>query len=212
MNGRLRDYRQWVGFPQGERGNALQVVLAIIGGLVVLALLAVLIGLWVVKRYVQVEVERKGDVERVEIRTPIGDLEVQKAEEIAQKLRLPVYPGAVPDEEGASVRLRGRLWEEEGGFDVTAAAFYTDDSMEKVDAWYGEQLGPEFKREEGRIGGGHRGEDTRDRGHWKIHVEADGDDVLYSVDREGRLRGVALRREGGGVKIGLFDIWEARPH
>lgn len=192
-----------------ERGGALQVSLAIIGGLVVLAVLAVLVGLWAVKHYVQVEVERSGDTKRVTVRTPIGDIEVQKAEDVAAQLKLPVYPGAEPADQGASVRLRGRLGEKEGGLDVLAAEFRTGDPFDDVDAWYGKELGAEFTRKKGRIvGGDDRGDDRK----WRIQVEPGGNDVVYSQEREGRLRGVVLKRHHGEVKIGLFDVLEARPH
>lgn len=196
---------------RGQQGGALQVVLAIIGGLVVLCLLAVLVGLWWVKQYVQVEVERKGDVKRVEIRTPIGDLEVRKAEDVASQLKLPVYSGATPEEEGASVRLRGRLGDEEGGLDIAVAKFRTGDPFERVDAWYGEQLGPDFKREQGRIVGTNRRGDIHAPGEWEIRVEPGGDDVLYTQERQRGARCVVLKHEWDKVKITLFEIWEARP-
>lgn len=190
-----------------ERGGAWQVILAIIGGLVVLCLLAVVIAVWAVKNLVKVEVERAGDAKRVEIHTPIGDLEIRKAEDVASELHLPVYPGAVPDEEGASIRLRGRLWKEEGGLDVVAAKFRSDDPFDQVDAWYRERLGSEFVRQQGKID--IRGEPGEEHG-WQVRVEPDGDDVVYSREREGRLHGVSLSHEREQVKIGLFEIREAR--
>lgn len=132
---------------------------------------------------------------------------MRKAEDVASELKLPIYPGAVSDDDSASVRLRGRLWGKEGGLDVVAAEFRTDDAFDTVDAWYQKQLGPEFTREKGHIrGGDRRGGDS----DWKIRVEPGGDDVLFSHQREGRLRGVALKREFGRIKIGLFEITEAR--
>lgn len=202
----MTDSRSRAGEPRslrGERGGAGQVILIIIGGLVLLAVLAVLVGLWAVKQYVQVEVSRSGGAKRVSIRTPVGDLEIRKAEDVAAELKLPIYPGAVSDDESASVRLRGRLWEEEGGLDVVAASFRTSDDFDQVDAWYQKQLGPDFTREKGHIrGGDHRGGDS----DWKIRVEPGGDDVLYSRQREGGVRGVALRRRFGHVRIGLFEV------
>jgi len=186
---------------QGERGGALQVILAVIGALVVLVIVAVFVAVWAVRHYVRVEVERSGDTKRVAVRTPIGDLEVRKAEDIAGQLKLPVYPGAEADDEGASVRLRGRLWQEEGGLDVVAAEFRTDASFEDVDAWYEKELGANFTRRQGRIEGGD---------DWKIRVEPGGNDVVYSQEEEGRLRGAVLRREDSRVKIALFDVSEAR--
>lgn len=192
----------------GERGGAWQIVLGILGGLVLLCVVAVLVAIWAVNRYVQIEVKHNGDSKRVEVRTPIGEFTVEKGEEAGRRLKLPVYPGAEPEEESVSVRLWGRVEDEEGGLHVTAAEFRTRDSLDEVDAWYREQLGSEFIREKGRIvGGDHRGQD----GDWEIRVEPGGDDVLYKHEREGRLRGVVLSQELGRVKIGLFELAEARP-
>lgn len=187
-----------------ERGKALQVVLAIIGGLIVFCLLAVMVGLWAVRRYVQVEVTRSGDTKKVAISTPIGDLEVRKAQDIAEELKLPIYPGAESEDESAAVRLRGRLWKDEGGLSLTVAQFRSHDPFDQVDVWYREQLGSEFKREQGEIKGGKDGDD------WDMKVEPGGDDVLYSQHREGRVRGVALTQAGGHVKMILFQASEAR--
>jgi hypothetical protein len=187
-----------------ERGGALKIILGIIGGLILLCVVAAVVAVWAVRHYVKVEVERAGDVEKVQIRTPIGDLEVSKDEDAAKELRLPVYPGAVAGDGSASVRLRGRLWEDEGGLNVLTAEFRTEADFDDVDAWYRQQLGPDFTRQRGRIGG------VDSDGPWKITVEPGGDDVIYSREQEGRLRGVALGREAGDTTINLFDIGEAR--
>lgn len=202
MKGRTQGRTQTFDCAQGERGSALQVILAVLGGLLVLVVIVVLVVVWAVRHYVQVEVQRSGDVERVHIRTPVGDLDVVKATDVARRLRLPIYPGAEPEDESGSVRLRGRLWDEEGGLDITAATFRTTDSLTKVDAWYRERLGPDFERRKGKISGGDR--------DWKIRVEPGGDDILYSREREGHVRCVALKREDGDVKITLCEIAEAR--
>lgn len=191
-----------------ERGGALKVILAIIGGLILVCLLAAVVAVWAVRHYVKVEVERAGDVEKVQIRTPIGDLEVSKAEDAAKELRLPVYPGAEAGDDSGSVRLRGRLWEDEGGLNIVAAEFRTGADFDDVDAWYRQQLGPDFTRQKGRIGG--RDEDERDDSRWKSIVKPGGDDVIYSREQEGRLRGVALGHEAGDTTIGLFEITQAR--
>ena len=186
-------------------GGAGQNVLLALGILILLGILAVLAGLWAVREFVRVEVERSGPAKTVSIRTPIGDLEVRKAEDVAELLKLPIYPGAVPEEDSASVRLRGRLWEEEGGLDIVAAKFVSDHEFDSVESWYRERLGPDFKREVGRLSGA-KSDNVKD---WRIHVEPGGDDVLFTQEREGRLRGVGLGREAGKVTIGLFQITEA---
>lgn len=191
---------------RGERGGALQVVLLVIAGIVLLAVVMVLVALWAVKRFAQVEVASRGETKRVEVRTPIGEFSVEKGEDAAQRLKLPVYPGAEPHGESASVRLWGRVENEEGGLDIMAAEFRTPDSIEKVDAWYREHLGKEFTRELGHIVGGDRR--GRDR-EWEIRVEPGGGDVLYKHETAGRVRGVALKRGLGWITIGMFEVGEA---
>lgn len=188
-----------------QRGGAAQNFLLVLGILILLGILAVLAGLWAVREFVRVEVERTGPAKSVSIRTPIGDLEVRKAEDVAEQLKLPIYPGAVPEEDSASVRLRGRLWEEEGGLDIVAAKFVSDHEFNSVEGWYRAQLGPDFKRETGRLGGAK----TKTGTDWKIRVEPGGDDVIFTQEREDRLRGVGLGRDAGKVTIALFQITEA---
>jgi hypothetical protein len=191
-----------------ERGGALKIVLAIIAGLILVCVLAAVVAVWAVHHYVKVEVEQTGDTEKVQIRTPIGELEVSKDDDAAKQLRLPVYPGAEPGDDSGSVRLRGRLWEEEGGLGITAAEFRTEADFDDVDAWYREQLGADFTRQKGRIGG--RDDDERDDSRWESIVEPGGDDVIYTRQQEGRVRGVAIGREAGDTTIGLFEITHAR--
>ena len=183
-----------------ERGGTLQVILAIIGGLLVLSVLVTMVTLWALHHYMQIDVQRSGGAKEVSIRTPVGSIEVRKAADVVQQLKLPVYPGATPEDESASVRLRGRLGEAEGGLDIVAAKFTTSDDFDKVDAWYRQQLGPEFTREKGRIKG------TEGSSDWKITVEPGGDDVLYSQSREGRVRGVVLKHQWTRHEIALFDV------
>lgn len=190
-----------------ERGSALQIILGIIGGLILVGVVAAAVALWYVSHYVKVDVrETTPSGKQVEIETPFGDLKVRKAADVAQKLKLPVYPGAWPDEDSASVSFWAGTEEDKGGFDLTVAKYLTDDPLETVDAWYRQQLGPEFKRETGRV--------TRtrgDRARRRVRISADmGDGVAYMHERDGRVRGVGVERKHGRVKIGLFDVWEGR--
>lgn len=191
-----------------QRGGAIQNILLVLGILILLGTFAVLAGLWAVRQYVRVEVERSGPTRSVSIRTPVGDLEVRKAEDVAEQLKLPIYPGATAGEEGAAVRLRGRLWEEEGGLDVIAAQFRTGADFDVVDAWYKQQLGPAYSRETGRIVGGNRGKDGD--GELLVRVEPGGHDVLYKQERADGVRGVALKRTRAQVVIHVFEVSEAQ--
>lgn len=190
-----------------QRGGAAQNVLLVLGILVLLGILAILAGLWAVREFVRVEVERTGPAKSVSIRTPIGDLEVRKAEDVAEQLKLPIYPGAAADEESASVRLRGRLWEEEGGLEVIAGRFRSTDDFDTIDSWYGQQLGPAYKRETGHVHIGARRPGDADE--MVVRVEPGGHDVLYTQERSGGVRGVGLKRVPGKVLIHVFEVSKA---
>jgi len=195
--------RNWL--RHRERGGTLATVVAIIGGLILAGLLAAFIALYFVARHVKVDVKSGAEGKQVQIETPFGGLKVRKAEDVAQELNLPLYPGAIPTEDSASVSLWGGTEEEQEGFDLTIATFHTDDPLETVDAWYRQQLSSEFRREPGRIVG------TRgDRRERRIRVRADRDGIAYIHERGGRTRGVGLEPRRGRVKIALFDVWEGR--
>ena len=192
---------------KNQRGGALQVVLIVLGVIVLIVALVVLAAVVMVNRFVKVEVERGGEGKRVAVHTPFGEFVAEKSEDAAKKLKLPVYPGAEPDEQAVSLKLWGRVEEEEGGLNMVAASFRSRDPFDQVDAWYREQLGPDFTRETGHIRGGER----KRGGEWEIKVEPGGSDVLYKFERQGRVRAVGLSREFNWVKIGLFELVEARP-
>src|SRR3989337_636755 len=141
---------------QSEHGGALQVVLIVLGVIVLIVALVVLAAVVMVNRFVKVEVERGGHGRRGAVHPPFGEFTAEKSEDAAKKLKLPVYPGAEPDEEAVSLKLWGRVEEEEGGLNMVAASFRTRDPFDQVDAWYREQLGPDFTRETGHIRGGER--------------------------------------------------------
>lgn len=191
-----------------ERGGTLQIVLLILGGLLVLALIAALAALFVIRRFVRVDVDTKAGRPRVEISTPVASMAIEKPEDVARKFNLPVYPRARATDQSVSVKMQGELEGQRGMLEVTAAEFFTDDDLEQVDAWYRRQLGPEFKRQQGHLRGS---ESPREHGDWHIHVDPGGRDVLFSDEREGHLRGVALERKLGRVRIGMFDVAQAGP-
>ncbi|MFQ5722937.1 MAG: hypothetical protein ACE5G6_00485 [Terriglobia bacterium] len=197
---------------RSERGaSAWQVILVILAVVVLLAALVVLAAVVMVQRFVKIEVSHdNAGAERVAVTTPFGEFTVEESEDAARRLRLPVYPDAEPKDEGVSIRLRGGAGEKEGGLEVVAAEFRTPEPLDRVDAWYREQLGPEFVRETGRVLGTNRTGDIHDPGDWEIRVEPGGDEVLYKYETDNRLRGVVLKREHASTKISLFQVAEAR--
>lgn len=192
---------------ENQRGGTLQVVLIVLGVIALVVALVVLAAMVMVTRFVKIEVDRSGGEKRVAVHTPFGEFAAEKSEDAAKRLKLPVYPGAAPVEEAVSLKLRGRIEDEEGGLNILAASFRTAEPFDQVDAWYKQQLGPDFVRETGHIRGGER----KNTGEWEIRVEPGGSDVLYKYERQGRVRAVGLSREFGYVKIGLFELVEAQP-
>ncbi len=114
--------------------NLLKGILAVLFAFALLVTVTVLGTFWAVRHYA-----------RIEVHTPFGDLEVEKPEEVARKLDLPIYPGAIASEKGVSLRI----FDDEGAADILVSKFRTRDSLAQVDTWYRGKLGTEFKREEG---------------------------------------------------------------
>lgn len=188
-----------------ERGGALQVILWILGGLVLLVLLVVVITIWAVHTFVDIEISRSGEGTRVEIVTPLGAVSVSDAGVAAEDLGLPLYPKAVAQSEGGTFSLRGGEDTDGEGWTIRGAKFRVRATMEEVDAWYRQQLGEEFER--------HEGDNIEIAGMkgWASEIDFDVDGVAYIEDREGRVRGVVLEKHGRRIEIGLFEIREDRP-
>jgi hypothetical protein len=187
-----------------EHGGAPQVILAIVAVIILLVVAVVAVTFWVAANYFQVEITESDDGQQVKISTPFGELNVEGAEAVAGRLKLPIYPNAEPEDEGGSVRFHASLGNEEGGFSAAGAGFRTDDSIEEVDAWYREQLGPEFERKEGRK--------VRLISHehsWGGEVDMDIDGIGYVSETDSLVRGVVLEDKGTRVEIGLFEFREA---
>lgn len=188
-----------------QRGGTVSTVLAILGGIVLVCLIASAVAVWFVARHVKINVAESASGKQVEIETPFGGLKVRKAEDVAHDLNLPIYPGAEPTEDSASVSFWGGTEEKQEGFDLTIAVFLTNDSLDQVDAWYREHLTSEFRREPGRLTG------TRgDRRTRRVRIERNTDGVVFIHERDARTRGVGIERKWGRTKIALFDVWEGR--
>lgn len=196
MNSRSRRNRQ--------RGGAVQIILGIVGGVILLCVVVVVATVWAVKTFVHIEVSESGNGKRIEITTPFGELRVADAEEIAEELDLPVYPGARSGENGVSIRLGGRWLEKEGGLDVLAAEFRTRDSVDEVDAWYRERLSVKFERKEGE----HIVLFDRNK-DWPGEMDAEIDGIAYVDETSSRVRAVTITKKGFRTEIGMFEIRKA---
>ena len=171
-----------------KQSNLLWWVLGLLGAAVVVLGLA---GLLAARFLLQdVQVHRSG--EQVEIRTPVGDLKVSK--DATPGSGLPVYPGATLFEPAATVEL---VPHQDEAVEITAARYRTSDSLDRVDAWYREQLGPEFQRE---------GAGVMVRKKDLFGVEVKSDDIAFVSETNDLLRIVVLQKKMAAVEIALVRI------
>ena len=188
-----------------ERGTALQVILGIIAGVVVLVMLVVAVTIWAVRNFVEIEISETSDGTRVEVSTPFGEMTVSDAEIEAEDLGLPLYPGAELEDGGGTFSLRGRTGDDVKGLTVRGAEYRVRASLDEVDEWYREQLGSEFKRHEGEE------IDLFDGKDWPGKIEFDSDDLVYVDESGSRVRGVVLEEHGTRVEIGMFELRKDEP-
>jgi hypothetical protein len=167
-----------------KRSNDVWWVLGVLGvAIVALVFTGLSIASYIVRRARVTESSKN-----VEISTPVGNIQVEKGSK--QHTGLPVYPGATTiNTGGASIEFPST---DGARVSVTAVKYFTPDSLEKVSAWYQEQLGAEFQREA-----------PAHVTHRIESMDAGNADVAYIDDGGDALRMVALKRKPGGVEIGL---------
>lgn len=181
--------------PEERKSSLLWWVL----GLLATALIVLTLGGLLVVRYLARNVEVIQSSDRVEVRSPIGNVNVNK--NAGDTTGLPEYPGAKLHEPGATVELESATEER---VTILAAKYRTADQLDKVDAWYREKLGPEFEREG-------RGVMIKKKDIFGIEVRAD--DIAYVAKKDDELRIVTLRPvENGRVEISHVRIGEPSAH
>lgn len=159
-------------------------------GLVFAGVLILGAGAWIVTRYLvhSIQVNRAGS--SVEIETPVGTLKAAKDE--SANPGLPVYPGAKLAQPGGTIELTAP---NEESVNLTAAHYRTIDPIEKVDAWYREQLSPDFKRE---------GPGVMVRKKNINGVVVKSDDIAYISEKDEVVLVVALQKRFNSVEIALL--------
>jgi hypothetical protein len=91
---------------------------------------------------VKVNKDSEGQEKKVDIETPIGGLHVSKGADV-RDTGLPVYPGArrkQKDEDGSSNGANVNVSSSLFGLKVVAVEYLSDDSPEKIIAYYTDQL------------------------------------------------------------------------
>lgn len=175
--------------PPRKSSNAIWWVLGIIGGCIVLVMIA---GLIVVSALVhRVHVNTANN--KVEIETPVGNLKMNQDNEHATGL--PLYPGALPEKsQGANfeVSANGK------SAGLAVEKYSSDDPRETVQAWYTTRLGPDFKLQVSTPG-----DNDQIPG---VPVKVNSTDVAFVNDRGDGAKVVTLAKRGDGTEITLVRV------
>ncbi len=172
--------------PQKSSSNIWAWVL----GLVVVGALVLGGGTWFVTRYLVQGIQVNPADSSVVIDTPVGTLKAAKDEKADPGL--PIYPGAKLAQAGGTVELSVPG---EDSVNLTAAHYRTIDPIEKVDAWYREQLSSDFKRE---------GPGVMVRKKDITGVVVKSDDIAYISEKNEVVLVIALQRRFNSVEIALL--------
>ena len=132
----------------------------------------------------------RAEGEKLTARTPIGDLRVEKVNEVGPGL--PIYPNAslvLPGHDTLAPAPKTSLAE------VQTTTYHTNDIREIVDSWYVEHLGPEFVRRDA----GNSVFSDAIRG---AHISDD--NIAFVAERGDQVRIVALTPDPIGTKITLL--------
>jgi hypothetical protein len=180
--------------PQQRSSNAIWWVLGIIGACIVLVMIAGLLVVSAILHRVHVNTADN----KVDIRTPVGELKVDQDSEHATGL--PVYPGATLEKsEGASfeVSANGKA------AGLAVEKYVSDDSRDKVQDWYAKRLGPEFKLNSDT----QNGKDEIPG----LPVDVQTTDLAFVSKRSESTRVVALGHKDDGTEITLVRVGKKEP-
>jgi hypothetical protein len=176
--------------PQPPRNSSpvVVIVLLVLALIIVVAGLAVWVGLHFISHAVHVQVAQSGNGQKeVSIKTPLGSLEVHP--EVSEaSLGLPIYPGAtrVKEHDSATVNIHIA---DEAQVRVLAAKFETTDSYEKVRAFYRDGLGDQVTK--------YREKDEEGK-------------TVFEIKHDKQQKVVALKSEGDKTEIDLVRVSEGR--
>lgn len=173
--------------PKSSSNIWLWVIGLVVAGTLILGIGALFVTRFLVQR---IAISRAG--ESVEINTPVGSVKATKDE--SANPGLPIYPGAKLAQPGGSVELGVP---DEESVSLTSAHYRTIDPIEKVDAWYREQLSADFKRE----GPGVMNHKKNISG---IIVKSN--DIAFISEKDDLVRVVALQKGSNGVEIALLRV------
>lgn len=123
--------------PPNSGSSAVAIALLVLAFIVVVSLFGVWMGFRILAHGVQVHVSKEGgDKKEVSIKTPFGDIEVNKNGGATEAtLGLPIYPGAksVSDHGDATVNMR---FGSEAALHLVVAKYHSPDGFDKVKEFY----------------------------------------------------------------------------
>ena len=168
---------------------------------------------------INVKDKDKNGEKRVDIRTPMGDIHVNEQPDI-RETGLPLYAGARPapkdngeDKKSANVNISGMGF----ALKVVAAEFQSDDSPDKLIAYYNKELQRFGKPIQchGRWNGGDVNTDLHSKGKDKdkegskpvsCRDSGGGDSVELKVGTEENQHVVSVKPEGKGTRFALVYV------
>lgn len=192
--------------PPQSSSSAVAIALLVLGFIVVVSLFGIWVGFRILARGVKVHVnDQGGDKKEVSIKTPFGDIEVNKNGGVTEaSLGLPIYPGAksASDHEGATVNMR---FGTEAALHIVVGKFHSSDAFDKVRDFYQERLTSEV--------GKFTPKSTVefDPGHWGdeegnfIGKDKEGKTV-FEIKRKDFVKVTALKSEWDGTRIELVNV------
>lgn len=187
-----------------RRDSGLPGIVFVLLGVLVVSVVIIFAGIYLGARYfarnVSIQVRERGEGKSVEIRTPGSELKIHEGEEAtAQRIGLPIYPGAVREKRGASVSIDVGS---EGGTSVIAQQYETPDPLDRVVEYYRKELGPDFSMERGKHGR---------HGPFGAIVKDDREGFVFKSESGERHRFVAISRKGNVTEIALAMVAEKKP-
>jgi hypothetical protein len=192
--------------PPQSSSHVVAIALLVLALIMVVCAAGIWMGFRIISRGVHVQVnDAGGDKKDVSIKTPFGDIEVNKNKGISESsLGLPFYPGATPvtDHEDASVNMQFGSH----ALRIVVGKFQTPDGLDKVKDFYQERL----TQEVGKFTP--RDHDIEfNPGHWDdeegnfVGKNHEGKTV-FEIKRKDSVKVAALKDQSGGTRIELVRV------
>jgi hypothetical protein len=175
--------------PAPAKSNTLAWILGGCGLLLVLAIIAGVLGL---RMFIKNN-DRIGPGGEMDVKLPGGgQMHTGKAKDIG----IPIYPETNPGAIGVEVTSPHQ------DLVMSAATYFSVDALEKVDAWYGDNLGKDYVRE----GAGQKQTLPSDR-RFPVPIETNA--ITYVLKNGKAMNVVALTQTGATTKIVLMKTGTA---